>query len=337
MTTPDFSEPITDGLADLGVPLGPGSIIVELAGGVSATTLAVTRGERSVVVKTALNRLRVQSEWTAPTSRIISEARAMQLVASIEPDAVPKILLVDEKSSTIVMSRIDVDYENWKTRILEGSVTDPSLPVTLGRKLAQVHSSTASTVLDDSFDDKDVFYQLRIEPFYEAAARQLPSSKRMILDYAHELMTPGTVLVHGDFSPKNLLVFGSDVVILDWEVAHRGNPVFDLAFMLSHLVAKGIHLPDGSAEPKTIARSFLEAYSEKASELASFTQPDQQSLLGHTACILLGRILGRSPLTYLTSNERTAIRTIALEVLDHRIHTTDELWEAVSAHRFANH
>ena len=50
-------------------------------------------------------------------------------------------------------------------------------------------------------------------------------------------------LVHGDVSPKNILVGPDAPVLLDAECAWYGDPAFDIAFCLNHLLLKAVLLP----------------------------------------------------------------------------------------------
>jgi aminoglycoside phosphotransferase (APT) family kinase protein len=116
------------------------------------------------------------------------------------------------------------------------------------------------------------------------------------LSLVDELMSEKTTLVHGDFSPKNIMIGQErDVYILDYEVTHTGNPVFDLAFLTAHLLCKYFREedPDKRDRLRQTAHDFLKAY-DAQSEIAH-----APSLAWHTALIALARVEGTSLVNYL--------------------------------------
>jgi aminoglycoside phosphotransferase (APT) family kinase protein len=64
----------------------------------------------------------------------------------------------------------------------------------------------------------------------------------------HAPRSPVTVLVHGDFKPGNVLLDGDRIVaLLDWELAHLGDPHEDLGWVTQPLRTRE-HLIDGAWE-----------------------------------------------------------------------------------------
>jgi aminoglycoside phosphotransferase (APT) family kinase protein len=65
-----------------------------------------------------------------------------------------------------------------------------------------------------------------------------------------------TVLVHGDFKPGNTLLRGDDVaVMLDWELAHLGDPVEDLGWVTNPLRRRE-HLIPGAWEVDDLVQHY---------------------------------------------------------------------------------
>ncbi len=120
------------------------------------------------------------------------------------------------------------------------------------------------------------------------------------------LLATREALVLGDWSPKNLLVYSDRVLALDFEVAHRGDPAFDVAFMLTHLVMKSIHLPPHASRVRSAADAFLAGYG------SSVPDPRVTAELG---CLLLARVDGKSPAEYLSEPERVTVRALAYDLL----------------------
>lgn len=278
--------------------------VTRLAGGVSGEVIAVDAGPTHLVVKQALARLRVEAEWTADPRRILTEAAALRQAAAISPEAVPQVIDIDADAHAVVVSRAPATLRPWKQDLLAGRVETP-VARRLGALLASWHLGTAhDPAAARNFGDQTTFVDLRIEPFYGAIARAHPDLSRRIARLADGLLADPVCLVHGDFSPKNVLTDGRAVWVLDWEVAHFGNPVFDVAFLLSHLLCKAVRRPDVDYRP--LAAAFLAAYLSSGSPAV-----DARLLTAHTACLVLARVDGKSPVGYLGPAQRSAARALA--------------------------
>ena len=118
-------------------------------------------------------------------------------------------------------------------------------------------------------------------------------------------------LVHGDYSPKNVLV-GDGMWVIDFEVAHFGDPVFDVAYMLNHLLLKLLHLPGSAPALESSAACFWEAY---ASRVQDALLPETQYLLGHVGALMVARVDGKSPVEYLTRDEQDLARQLGSVLL----------------------
>ena len=71
-------------------------------------------------------------------------------------------------------------------------------------------------------------------------------------------------LVHGDYAPKNILLGRDGAWILDAEVAHVGNPVFDLAFFLAFPLLTAVQKPGSPRRAARSSRGFTTAYERRA-------------------------------------------------------------------------
>jgi tRNA A-37 threonylcarbamoyl transferase component Bud32 len=293
-----------------------------LAGGVSGEVLAVDADGTHLVVKQALPQLRVQAEWKADPNRILTEAAALRLAATITPDAVPPVIDVDADNHVMVMGHAPLTLRPWKQDLLDGQVAVP-VAHRLGELLSAWHSGTAHDErVARSFGDLSAFVDLRVEPFYTATARVHADLAATIGGLGERLLSNPVCLVHGDFSPKNVLTDGQTVWVLDWEVAHYGDPVFDLAFLLSHLMCKAIHRRDVDYRPA--AAAFLAAY--RSARSTSVPAPGTD-LVAHTAALVLARVDGTSPVGYLTPPQGDRARTLARTALAAPPSDPLDLWE----------
>jgi aminoglycoside phosphotransferase (APT) family kinase protein len=291
---------------------GTGEVQV-LAGGVSADVFAADSSAGRVVIKQALPRLKVAARWEADPGRVIVEAEALRLAAAVAPDSVPQVVDLDPVRHVLLLEHAPATFRNWKAELLAGRI-EPGIAARLGDRLARWHTVTAGRPeLTARFGGKTGFVALRIEPFYRAVARRHPHLRERLSGLADRLLSADRCLVHGDFSPKNVLTDGAQVWVLDWEVAHLGDPVFDLAFMTSHLVAKALHRPESGREYRACAAAFLAAYRDAAAaELAAVDLP---YLSAHAAALLLARVDGTSPVDYLDEAARHRARDLAVNVL----------------------
>jgi 5-methylthioribose kinase len=267
-----------------------------LTGGVSCVVLAVSNADVDLVVKQALPELKTKAKWVADQRRAIVEADAMQVYHSITPDSVPKLIDCDAAEFTLTMSRLPRSCTNWKIDMLEGRIY-PEMGAKLGKVLAAWHNAAAvSDEIKANFMEDSLFEQLRVTPFYRAVMDKNPDLQPVISNLINEITTVKITLVHGDFSPKNIMATTDHrPIVLDFEVAHIGNPVFDLAFLLAHLLCKIIRAtqPDEKDLLVETAKQFIASYQQTTRLSVAASLPR------HIALIALARVEGVSPVNYL--------------------------------------
>lgn len=324
MADDERSDGITASLRRVGI-LGESEVadIRPLTGGVSNDVVAVRIGTTEVVVKRALARLRVADEWRASPERSFTEAAALEWARRVLPDHVPAVLAVDAVAHVLIENRAPADFVEWKSELLRRPPR-PGTAAALGDALATWHVASAGAVDDlGAFADQAVFEQLRLGPFYERIAERHPAVADPVRAAADRLRASRRVLVHGDFSPKNVLVGSSGFWVIDWEVAHLGAPVFDLAFLVSHLLCKTIARPHLGSGLQLAASDFLDRY--QASTRQELGEIDRGDLATQVACLLLARVDGTSPVEYFTAADRERARAVALAALA-ASGTLDRLW-----------
>lgn len=299
--------------------------VTKLTGGVSGVAYLVESGPQRVVVKRALGQLLVQAEWFAKPERAITEAAAIEVLHRLTPQQTPELLDVDTELCTFVMSAAPSSWVPWKTRLMADDIdveTETAVASTLGWVLATWHRETAADVgLADRFADYEAFEQLRLDPFHRAVARIHPDLSQAIRVCIHDLITRRDCLVHGDFSPKNVLVGTDGLMALDFEVAHVGASVFDVAFMNCHLLLKAAHHPSHAPLLRQISAIFTGSYSQVRGAVPA------PNLGWHTACLLLARVDGVSPAGYLDLRGQILVREIARAALSRDSCDLDTLWD----------
>lgn len=282
----------------------------ELGGGVSNVVIAASAGDRQLVVKQALARLRVADEWLAPTHRAVTEVAALRWAAALTPEHVPPVLDVDPDACALVIPAAPTDWRDWKGLLLGGEV-DTALAAALGRLLGEWHTDpTATRYAESAFADRDAFVQLRIDPFYRTVAVRRRDLAPLLDHCAAATLAVRRSFVHGDFSPKNVLVGPDGFWVIDFEVAHFGDPAFDVAFMLNHLLLKSVHLPAASRRLAEAAGAFLDGYTAQAGGTGAH-------LSAQLGCLQLARVHGKSPVDYLSADERGLVSRLGEELVRH--------------------
>lgn len=302
------------GMVDPAEPLA----VAELGGGVSSIVILAETPRRRVILKQALPKLRVQADWPSRPDRSLVEVAAIQAYAPLVPaGAIPEVLHSDAARHCFIMTAAPVTAANWKTQLLAGQA-DPSVAARAGAILAGMHlGSTLDPAIAARFDDREFFHTLRVDPYLWQICRVDPSLRPTIEPLVDDMLAHRQALVHGDYSPKNMLVHGPTLLVLDFEVAHWGDPAFDLAFCLNHFLLKAIYKAPDSQRYLDLARAFWAAYAPAlALEPAATLLPRTLLLLG---ALMLARIDGKSPVEYITEpTMRDRVRAISRRILADR-------------------
>ena len=302
--------------------------VESLGWGISNTLVKVSTRDDCVVVKQSLPKLRVKEDWFADQTRIFRERACIDTLGEILPAGIlPTIRDEDADNFLFVMSCAPAGGANWKEQLLAGQV-DTDVAEKVGAVLGIVHSATAdSAAIREQFIDDMPFVQLRIDPYHWTTAKAHPDLAEIINVEAQRMLDIKIALVHGDYSPKNVIVTGKDIFLLDFEVVHYGNPVFDLAFLLNHLLLKAIlneHIKQDYFEAVT---SFWKGYTLEIAPVS--LEKDTVKQLG---CLMLARIYGKSPAEYIVKAETKAIvRSIARSILLHDLSTLMEVVDLVDS------
>ena len=301
-----------------------------LAGGVSNRTVLVRResGE-SWVLKQALEQLRVAVEWKCPPGRIRREAEGMRWLATMAPPgAITPFLFEDRALHILGMRAVPEPHVNWKTMLLEGRVGTEELRQ-FGQLLGTIHrrAKVAGGRLRELFADRSYFEILRLEPFYEYTATRHRSAAGFFGRLAAETRALAVTLVHGDYSPKNILVYRGQLVLLDHEVIHWGDPMFDVGFALAHLLTKAHHVRTHREAFAGAAILFWEHYQFALCHCMTLDGAVQRAVRHAMGC-LLARASGRSPVEYLSPAARQRQADVVLALLDQPPQTVVELTDA---------
>ncbi len=289
-----------------------------LPGGVSNRTVLVEReGGDAWVLKQALSKLRVAVDWFSDPLRIHREAAGLRwLVRLAPPRSIPNFLFEDFDHSLLAMEAVPQPHQNWKTMLLAGDLRIEHAEA-FGALLAAIHTGARrfDAELRGTFSDTSHFESLRLEPYYGFSAEQVPQAAAFLRSLIDETRASPLTLVHGDYSPKNVLITGDTLVLLDYEVVHFGDPAFDLGFSLTHLLSKAHRICTHREAFATAALRYWYAYRHGCDD-PSWVRAIEARTVRHTLGCLMARVAGRSPLEYLNERERRIQREATLRLME---------------------
>jgi aminoglycoside phosphotransferase (APT) family kinase protein len=284
---------------------------VPLTGGVSSDIWRIDCALGQICVKRALSKLRVSADWHAPVERNQYEARWMRVAQLAAPGSAPRVLGQHPTLGVLAMAYLPpASHQLWK-QLLSEEKTSVATARAVGQTLAQIHSySAARPALANQFDADQIFFDIRLEPYLLATAEKHADLARALQSLVTQTQANKHVLVHGDVSPKNILVGVDGPVFLDAECACWGDPAFDLAFCLNHLLLKCLWRPAASSDFLDCFIALMHSY------LDAVDWEPPAAVEQRTAALLpglfLARVDGKSPVEYITTHrEREAVRRTA--------------------------
>jgi 5-methylthioribose kinase len=278
-----------------------------LSGGVSSDIWRVDLSRGPVCVKRALPRLRVAQLWEAPVERNRYERLWLQAAGEAVPGCTPAVLSWDDAQGLFAMQYLD--YPVWKERLRRGDA-DPAFAAKVGTALAAIHAATAQRdEVAKRFPTDDIFYAIRLEPYLVATGKKHPDLHWKFDSLVKRTANHRVALVHGDVSPKNILVGPKGPIFLDAECAWYGDPAFDLAFCLNHLVLKSFWVPNPDL------RKCFESMKEHYLAGVTWESRIEERVAALLPALMLARVDGKSPVEYLDDAQRGSVRELAKKML----------------------
>lgn len=281
-----------------------------LAGGVSSDIWRADLESGPVCVKRALAKLKVKADWFAPVERNAFEVAWMETANGLQPGIAPRVLAHDGDQGVFAMAYLDpAEHPTWKDELHAGR-TDPAFARKVGESLKRVHAGTANdAAVAARFRTDDTFYSIRLEPYLVATGRAHTDLAPLMEALAATTAAHREALVHGDVSPKNILVDGTRPMFLDAECAWYGDPAFDLAFCLNHLLLKCLWTPSATD-------GFLAGFDALAAGYGADPAVEARAAALLPA-LFLARIDGKSPVEYITAEaDRDRVRRTARPLIE---------------------
>ncbi len=304
------------------------AVFEALQGGVSSDIWKVSTPSRTFCVKRALPKLKVAADWQAPVDRNRFEVAWYRIAHGIVPEAVPEILYHDESQMLCAMAYLDPQaHRLWKSELRDGRA-DVADAAAVGVRLGRIHAATANNPeVAAQFPPNDIFHAIRLEPYLEATAAAHPDLHQALFALSERTGAQRIAMVHGDVSPKNILLGPNGPVFLDAECACMGDPAFDLAFCLNHLLLKSLWNPAARGAFGACFTALADAY------LGEVDWEPVQSLEARAAsllpALLLARVDGKSPVEYIeTETQRAHVRNCARPLIEEPPATLAEVLDA---------
>lgn len=286
-----------------------------LKGGVSNKAILYSGAAGNWVIKQALTKLRVDADWFSSPERLHVEAKAIAWLNTFLPkNAVPGLVFFDLDNYILGMEAVPQPHYNFKSLLLKSKL-DLTLVAEMARLLATIHNQGVNDSSAESiFSNRTFFKTLRIEAYYEYTASQLTKTAEFYHRLIEESLKIQCTAVHGDYSPKNILVRNGSLILLDHEVMHWGDPAFDVGFSICHLLSKSNHLDN----VKFVNAAIL--YWDEYSKNYIFGDAEfENRATRHLMGCLLARVKGRSPLEYLSEEKGANQVQIVLDLIDDKI------------------
>jgi 5-methylthioribose kinase len=302
-------------------------ILKKLSGGVSNKTVSLQRSRgQTWVIKQALPKLRVRADWFSDPARIDIEANGLRYLPRVAPKgSITPLVFQDTAQNLLAMEAVSEPHQNWKQQLLSGKVQG-ELFSRFAELLGSIHREgfRLRHELEPIFAEKRFFKTLRLEPYYEYCAESVPQAGAFLKELVAWTRSRSDTLVHGDFSPKNVLLYGERMILLDHEVLHFGDPAFDIGFSLTHFLSKALHVPEQRLALIAGAQCYWSRYLDEVSGIPWVVSLDLHAAKHSLACIL-ARVCGRSPLEYLSDEERLIQRRVAIEMINGNFTTVDRV------------
>jgi 5-methylthioribose kinase len=303
------------------LPAGVSAEVRWLAWGVSNVVLRVHPSDGDdFVIKQSREKLRTKADWFSRLDRIWREREVMETLAPLLPaGVVPLIFFEDRENYLFAMEAVDADHVVWKEELLNGRA-DPTIASRAGDYLARIHAGTANGAGVVKSWDREVFVQLRVDPFYRRIAAAHPDLRPAVERLIDDMWQTTVCAVHADFSPKNLLVTRHGLSLVDYETGHYGDPTFDIGFFLSHLLLKTVLHAARCEEYLSLVTAFWKHYRTGLGGFTAagpFADPEfSERSVRHLAACMLARIDGTSTIDYLPAvPQQNLVRNFCRELL----------------------
>ena len=288
-------------------------------GGVSCTVAYVVIDDKPMIIKQALEQLKTKEVWICDPNRMFIEYESNRIYYEIMPQNAPETYFYDDENYIYGREAVPDGCLMWKDYLMKNDL-NYSHAVQAVDTLVSAHNFCHDNLdVMKKFDDKDVFYNLRISPYFEFTANKYPQLKSCFEEIIKIMMESKISLIHGDYSPKNIMIVNDEIKVLDYEVACYGHPAFDLAFFSNHFILKAVLFDEFSKGYLDMLDIMVKRYFEKMTFMSK--EEFEPVFVKTLAILMLARIDGKSPVEYLVGNEakQNLVRKISIEMMESNV------------------
>ena len=297
----------------------------KLEGGVSSEVYYVKTNKNEYCIKRSLKKLLVKKDWIANTNRIKFEYYWLNHCRNILNKNIPKTYEFNNKKKYIVMEYLNNSkYKTLKELYFKKIINLNTIRL-ISKDLYKIHSKSNNYKTKILFKgNRNNFNDLRLDPYFNEVGRVYPKYKKYVKDLNKNYLINSSTLVHGDFSPKNILIGKNKIIYLDAECCNFGDPIFDLVFFSNHLLLKSIFIKDKSKE---FIKSYMIFYKEYLKNLnAKKSKLYIDRIIKMTPIMMLARIDGKSPVEYIKSKKiKNTIRNKSFLLLERNINSLNDI------------
>ncbi len=300
-------------------------------GGVSGIVAFVDKPDGALIVKQALSQLKTKDTWLCDPNRMNIEYESNRIYHELLPNNAPAVYFYDEENYLYGREAVPEGCPMWKQDLLSG-LLDFQVAKKSIETLVNVHNECHNREdVKKIFADKSIFYDLRISPYIEFTVGKHPEIAEYAKRVSDEMMNNSISLVHGDYSPKNIMVIGREISVLDYEVAHYGHPAFDLAFFSNHFILKAVKFDEYPEAYLSMLEYMVSIYFNSMTFMDK--KEFESTYIRTLALLFLARVDGKSPVEYLVGDDKkqALVRKISFRIINERIETFAELLAVLKA------
>lgn len=270
---------------------------------------------RSFIVKQARPALEKFPEYRVSTARIVCEARWYERVASFDQGRVcPRVHHFDPERRALVLEDLG-DAETLAARLAHGGDASEAAAA-LGAFLGRVHAGTRDPALARRFENEEmrrlhgdhIFLlpfranAFPLSPRLRERAERLAAETQLVerIDAAYARYGGrARALIHADVQPTNVLLAPDGPKLLDAEIAHVGDPAFDVGQLMAHLRLPAI----ARGEPRAAAPAVAALWRAYSQALAGALDVRFDEVAVYAGIELLRRTLGAARVAAVASDE----------------------------------
>ena len=269
-----------------------------LGGGFLNTVLRVAAGDRSVVVKQALDALRLFPDLEVTTDRIVYETESLRVLDGLFPTGtVPSVLDFNDEHRILVMSDLG-RRPSLETDLVRGRV-DLSVAGRLGVFLSSLHRQTWDDPgLGERFNN-EAMQSLRYKYCFYFV--EDPELNRVARHLAEAFTETKQVLLHGDFWTAGVIAADERVHTFDLEFVNYGHPAQDAGFIMAHYLLHAYNSPRVATAVYDAVEFLWNEYADGMGEL--LPEGTETTALRQSGLEMLFRIDGINQVDYITDDE----------------------------------